>query len=557
MSTEAKPTVISIPQSRPRHNRLINNNIVFTTHSPNAPQRNSQRRANLCNRSTFNPQAILTALSGLHYHLPIRRQLRPFTHQRLEHQHNRRPPSCILISPWTPLHQYPHPPVQIDSSPKNTILQALISETTAAHGAPTYKFAVTSTIIQHTIPLRSYPVNSEHEGGQTGADTMIGRRGMHSATGAFWNNEKDGMWSFKYEGGEGKGFDVVVSVVWIGIVWCIGRGWEGVCKRRPMEVSAVERRHVPMFTWSSKARTRLKGLCAWHAVPESLAPRLCAWRHRLQRRLWHNLEYASAGNWYARLPQPRVISLLNTPSLKEREWGYLSTLTVTMQIDYLTRASCEGFLSSALIRVQKSSFLSARLIFIKFTVPTSSSSSILPSSYGKSLVCRSRRLQATTTVVRSTLIFPRVLRARAARCNPAEGVKTKNSRSWIVDLLTLQINDQQTSDPPLPIPAGSEGDVTVRLQGRKVEVNRQISQQSSFLRRTYRCRNIFLTPCASTWNRCRSFGVISFWGAIARVVCEEIDESGDWHQKKLRVKDTNSCKKRSATIFAGPGPTDG
>jgi dynein light chain Tctex-type 1 len=47
---------------------------------------------------------------------------------------------------------------------------------------------------------------------------MISRRGMHSATGAFWNNERDGMWSFKYEGGEGKGFDVVVSVVWIGIV---------------------------------------------------------------------------------------------------------------------------------------------------------------------------------------------------------------------------------------------------------------------------------------------------------------------------------------------------
>ncbi len=41
---------------------------------------------------------------------------------------------------------------------------------------------------------------------------------MHSATGAFWNNEKDGMWNYKYEGGESKGFDVVVSVVWIGIV---------------------------------------------------------------------------------------------------------------------------------------------------------------------------------------------------------------------------------------------------------------------------------------------------------------------------------------------------
>ena len=41
---------------------------------------------------------------------------------------------------------------------------------------------------------------------------------MHSATGAFWNNEKDGMWSFKYDGGVSKGFDVVISVVWISIV---------------------------------------------------------------------------------------------------------------------------------------------------------------------------------------------------------------------------------------------------------------------------------------------------------------------------------------------------
>jgi len=56
------------------------------------------------------------------------------------------------------------------------------------------------------------------EWGPTGADNVIGRRGMHSATGAFWNNERDGMWSYKYEGGESKGFDIVVSVVWIGIV---------------------------------------------------------------------------------------------------------------------------------------------------------------------------------------------------------------------------------------------------------------------------------------------------------------------------------------------------
>lgn len=46
---------------------------------------------------------------------------------------------------------------------------------------------------------------------------------MHAASGAYWNNERDGMWSFKWEGcgegGEGgRGFDVVVSVVWVGVV---------------------------------------------------------------------------------------------------------------------------------------------------------------------------------------------------------------------------------------------------------------------------------------------------------------------------------------------------
>jgi len=44
-----------------------------------------------------------------------------------------------------------------------------------------------------------------------------GRRGMHSAAGAYWNNEKDGMWSFKYAGGESKGMDVVVSIMWIAV----------------------------------------------------------------------------------------------------------------------------------------------------------------------------------------------------------------------------------------------------------------------------------------------------------------------------------------------------
>lgn len=40
---------------------------------------------------------------------------------------------------------------------------------------------------------------------------------MHSASGAYWDSAKDGTWSYKYEGGEGKGFDAVVSVIWIGL----------------------------------------------------------------------------------------------------------------------------------------------------------------------------------------------------------------------------------------------------------------------------------------------------------------------------------------------------
>lgn len=40
---------------------------------------------------------------------------------------------------------------------------------------------------------------------------------MHSAAGAYWNNDNDGMWSYKYEGGEDRGMDVVVCVMWVGI----------------------------------------------------------------------------------------------------------------------------------------------------------------------------------------------------------------------------------------------------------------------------------------------------------------------------------------------------
>ena len=40
---------------------------------------------------------------------------------------------------------------------------------------------------------------------------------MHIASGAYWNSAKDGMASFKHAGGDGRNFDVVVSVLWISV----------------------------------------------------------------------------------------------------------------------------------------------------------------------------------------------------------------------------------------------------------------------------------------------------------------------------------------------------
>ena len=92
------------------------------------------------------------------------------------------------------------------------LLQTLITETASPSGeAPAYKFMVNSTIIQHTAPGSGL-------GGAEGVEGASGgRRGMHSAAGAYWNNEKDGMWSYKYEGGEKRGMDVVVMVMWVGL----------------------------------------------------------------------------------------------------------------------------------------------------------------------------------------------------------------------------------------------------------------------------------------------------------------------------------------------------
>ncbi|KXL43632.1 hypothetical protein M433DRAFT_135557 [Acidomyces richmondensis BFW] len=108
----------------------------------------------------------------------------------------------------------------------NAILKALISESASSDSQTKYKFCVNSTIIQHLSDPRpsgtsdlGVQTGGREDGVSMGSDTTkkVGRRGMHSASGAYWNNEKDGMWSHKYEGGEGKGMDIVISIMWIAV----------------------------------------------------------------------------------------------------------------------------------------------------------------------------------------------------------------------------------------------------------------------------------------------------------------------------------------------------
>lgn len=106
----------------------------------------------------------------------------------------------------------------------NTIIQAILkaliaesspSDSSSDKPSSRYKFAVNSTIIQHLSDPREGGEDGVSMGGE--GEKKVGRRGMHSASGAYWNNEKDGMWSYKYEGGVDKGMDVVVSVMWIAV----------------------------------------------------------------------------------------------------------------------------------------------------------------------------------------------------------------------------------------------------------------------------------------------------------------------------------------------------
>lgn len=144
-------------------------------------------------------------------------------------------------SPFAPLPLFclgPSSSNLIHHPTQNSILRSLISESSPAGGTPSYKYAVNSTIIQHLVPtstlnkskaVQDSSVKAEESDAKistsdvkteavgTDGKPHVGRRGMHSATGAYWNEKTDGMWSFKYEGGENKGLDVVISVIWISI----------------------------------------------------------------------------------------------------------------------------------------------------------------------------------------------------------------------------------------------------------------------------------------------------------------------------------------------------
>ncbi|KAL1865670.1 hypothetical protein Daus18300_007046 [Diaporthe australafricana] len=120
----------------------------------------------------------------------------------------------------------------------NSILRAVISESTPDKAAaPAFKFAVNSTIVQHLVPT-SQLNKAQGTSTSTGTSTEeskepaaepastatatdgkphVGRRGMHSASGAYWNEETDGMWSYKYEGGDAKGMDVVIMLIWVSL----------------------------------------------------------------------------------------------------------------------------------------------------------------------------------------------------------------------------------------------------------------------------------------------------------------------------------------------------
>jgi hypothetical protein len=99
------------------------------------------------------------------------------------------------------------------------MLKAVMSEATPeGAAAPAYKFAINSVIVQHVVPTAQLnkPASPSTEKDGAAKKTQAGRRGMHSATGGYWNEKTDGMWSYKWDG-DAKGLDVVIMLIWIAV----------------------------------------------------------------------------------------------------------------------------------------------------------------------------------------------------------------------------------------------------------------------------------------------------------------------------------------------------
>ncbi|WEW55712.1 hypothetical protein PRK78_001145 [Emydomyces testavorans] len=101
----------------------------------------------------------------------------------------------------------------------NKVLQSLISASTSTDSTtpseprqPSYRFNVNCTIIQQG---HISPPSSVSNAGATSTEAM-GRRGMHSAAGAYWDVKRDGMWTYKYPNAVEKGLDLVLNIVWFG-----------------------------------------------------------------------------------------------------------------------------------------------------------------------------------------------------------------------------------------------------------------------------------------------------------------------------------------------------
>lgn len=124
----------------------------------------------------------------------------------MEHYYHRKaaPYSPIAHDAISPHQHCPFLHTTTDTTQKNEILKSLIEKTgTGESKTPAFKYIANSTIIQHL--------------GSPSDTANVGRRGMHSAVGAYWNNEKDGTYSYKWEGAEKKGMDIVISITWIGL----------------------------------------------------------------------------------------------------------------------------------------------------------------------------------------------------------------------------------------------------------------------------------------------------------------------------------------------------